>query len=121
MNNKLQEGLQAKLAIKAKRKVEREKKAKGQQHSPGPWRIHPKLINERYVVITSDAVDRVAVTKYFGNAKLMSAAPELFIVARAYVELAESVQTLEADTNPGLRDALKFARDTIAKAEGRAS
>lgn len=54
--------------------------------------------------------------------RLFEAAPDLLRIARAYVELADSVLDSFSQADwPGLADALEDARAAIARAEGGAA
>lgn len=59
--------------------------------------------------------------EWYRRARLLAASPDLLLIARAYVELADSILTdvdrAESEW-PGLSDALAHARAALARAEG---
>ena len=127
--NKFQEGLDAKLALKQKRIDERTEANK--KPTPGPWIVREATgagsrradgTKHFHIYVQSSlGLYPIALDLTEGDARLMAQSHNLLAIARAYVEMGETVQTLEADANPVLREALDFARKTIANVEGRAS
>ena len=98
------------------------------EHTPGPWHVSTAA-NRKPTVVSPDLLGIAACIlphgKYgeweedLANARLISAAPELFRCLKAVVEEMDIILEKEMIFGDGLLDWLEAARAAIAKAEGR--
>lgn len=98
---------------------------------PGYYSVDGPVMEHRNGVVC-DTLNRdhtISPEEDHANAKLIAESHDLLIIAKAYIELAESiVSNLDGREGeygerdwPGLPDALKNAQTVVARAEGRAS